>query len=531
MKQLIPIPTDLNIEKFTGAQIERMSSYIENGIIEEYPEGKKYVTQRPSFTTVSDASALGYSTRGRGIHRWRLANATYSVNYQTVYKDTTVCTKPAAAALELTASANRVYFAELGDDLGLLDVAGNKFWYSDDSTSTIFTEVAGEAFNSSKTLADGTAVLDNTLYLLANEDASTSAYIYGCDLLDMSAWTSTNFIVAYKNSDRGVYIGTHHNNIFVLGNESCEFFYNAGNPVPGSSLSARQDISYNIGCADGKSVFIDNDEVFFVGKSTTSGIGVFKLSNFQIQKISSPSLDSYLTTAIVNGGVSVMGSGLFAGGRTFYVLTLYENTSNTVIPAETIVFNTHSNTWTFWEHSATGIDEFPLVAFTKSNDVSGTYKTTGKGILSNGDIIECYDDFFPQDRTGGVLTFEALSDVADTGLAVFADDIWEDISALGDQIEMRVRVGHIDFDTRNRKFMQQLRPVCDQSEEAQTLYIKYADDNHEVFTLERELNLANANDKLTRLGQFRSRTFEIRYAGDELLRLNGLEVEVIGAGV
>lgn len=79
--------------------------------------------------------------------------------------------------------------------------------------------------------------------------------------------------------------------------------------------------------------------------------------------------------------------------------------------------------------------------------------------------------------------------------------------------------------------MHELRPVCDQSEEAQTLYVKYADDNHEVFTLERELNLANANDKLTRLGQFRSRTFEIRYAGDEMLRLNGLEVEVVGAGV
>ena len=531
MKQIIPIPTDLNIEKFSGAQIDRMSSYIENGIIDEYPEGKKYVTQRPSFTTTLDASVAGYSTRGRGIHRWRRANATYSVNYQTVYKDTTVCTKPAAAALALTASADRVYFAELGNDLGLLEVAGNKFWYSDDGTTTIFTEVTGEAFNSSKTLADGIAVLDNTLYLLANEDSTTAAYIYGCDLLDMSAWTSTNFIIAYKNSDRGVYIGKHHNNIFVLGNESCEFFYNAGNPLPGSPLSARQDISYNIGCVDGKSVFIDNDEVFFVGKSTTSGIGVFKMSNFQIEKISSPSLDSYLTTAITNGGVAVLGSGLFAGGRTFYVLTLYENTSNTVVPAETLVYNTRSKTWTFWEHSSTAIDEFPLVAFTTSNDVSGTYKTTGKGILSNGDIIECYDDFFPQDRTSGVLTFAALSNVADTGLAIFADDVFEDISSTGDQIEMKVRVGHIDFDTRNRKFMHELRAVCDQSEGAQSLYIKYADDNHETFTLERTLDLSNANDKLTRLGQFRSRTFEIRYDGDEMLRLNGLEVEVVGASV
>ena len=79
--------------------------------------------------------------------------------------------------------------------------------------------------------------------------------------------------------------------------------------------------------------------------------------------------------------------------------------------------------------------------------------------------------------------------------------------------------------------MHELRAVCDQSEDVQSLYIKYADDNHETFTLERILDLSNANDKLTRLGQFRSRTFEIRYDGDEMLRLNGLEVEVVGAGV
>ena len=68
MKAIIPIPTDLNIEKFSGASIERLSSYIENGVIEEYPEKKRYVTQRPSFTTVVDASDAAVPAKGRGVY-------------------------------------------------------------------------------------------------------------------------------------------------------------------------------------------------------------------------------------------------------------------------------------------------------------------------------------------------------------------------------------------------------------------------------------------------------------------------------
>ena len=213
---------------------------------------------------------------------------------------------------------------------------------------------------------------------------------------------------------------------------------------------------------------------------------------------------------------------MFSGCRAFYVLTLYATVSSTVVPLETLVYNTRSNTWTFWEHSSSGINEFPLVSWTQANDVSGTYITTGKGILSNGDVIECYDDFFPQDRATGVLVFEATT---------FADGVFVTTSDTGDQITLKVRVGHQNFETHNRKFMHELRPICDATEDTQTLSVSYADDNHETFITPRTINLSNANDKLTRLGQFRRRTFQLEYSGDEPLRLEGLEVEIVGAGV
>lgn len=519
-KEIIPIPTDLNIEKFDGTSITRMSSYIENGIIEEYPEGNKFVTQRPSFTTIEDASTVGgvVDATGRGIYYWKLVDNTYICNYDSVYSDSyaTVCGGFAVAG------SQRVYWAELADKLFMLDVQGNKGYYIDDGAPTTLVEIAHASFpdaTNNRTLADGCVVLDGTLYVLANVTANNNAEIWGSALNDLTTWSGTNFLTASKNTDRGVYIGLHHSNIFVLGNESVEFFYNAGNAT-GSPLSARTDISYNIGCVDGKSVFVDNDEVFFVGKSTTSGVGVFKMSGMQIEKISPPSLDSYLSSALTIEGLSVMGSGLFAGGRTFYIVTLYTTSSNVITPVETIVYNSRSSTWTFWEHASSAVAQFPLVQWTSATSLSGSTIVTGKGVLSNGDYLECYDDFYPQDRIRGTLIYES---------GVFESGVYNDIAASGDQITMKVRIGHLDFDTRNNKFMWEVRPVCDSTEASQTLIIRYADDNHSTFSTDRTVNLNNANDKLTRLGRFRSRTFEIEYSGTEPLRLQGLEVNVTPA--
>jgi hypothetical protein len=521
MKQIIPVPTTLHIEAFSGANISEMSSYIENGIIEEYADGKKYVTQRPSFTTIESAAVAGVDNAGRGIYYWRLANKLYIANYDTIYVDTygVACTGVMPAA-----GSHRLYFAELGTYLFLLDTEGNAAYVTTAAAPTVWALVSDADFPDatiSRTLADGVAILDNTLYVLANADANNQAEVWGSDLLNPSSWAPTNFIAAYKNPDKGVYIGKHHNNIFVLGNESVEFFYNAGNPT-GSPLSPKQDLSYNIGCADGRSVFIDNDEVFFVGKSTTSGLGVFKMSNFEIQKISSSSFDSFLNSAITISGMAALGSGLFAGGKTFYVLTLYSTEADTssvdiVVPQETFVFNNKTGTWSFWEHSRTTYNEFPLVQWVVANDVSGLVNNPGKGIMSNGDYIECFDDFIPQDRERGVTVFES---------GVFEDGVFADVSDTGDIIRMKIQVPHIDFGTRNRKFMHYLRPICDATSSTQTLLVRTSDDVHSPLSTARTLNLSNSDDKLTRWGQFRSRNFYMEYEGSEIIRLEGLEVEV-----
>ena len=54
----------------------------------------------------------------------------------------------------------------------------------------------------------------------------------------------------------------------------------------------------------------------------------------------------------------------------------------------------------------------------------------------------------------------------------------------------------------------------------------YSNDNHGGMGSWREVNVGNANDKLSRLGQFRSRTFDLEFSGDEALRIQALEAEV-----
>lgn len=515
-KETIAIPTNMGIEKFDGAVITRLSAYIENGVVGTFPNGNKFVTQRPSFSTIEVAADQAVDAMGRGIYFWRLVNNTYICNYDTIYVDGYTT----ALAAGITAGKDRVYWAELADKLFMLDVEGNAAYYIDDAAPTTLNTITDADFpdtSLSYTLADGCAVLDNTLYVLANLTANNAAYIYGSDLNDMTAWDGNNYITASKNSDRGVYIGKHKDNIFVLGNESLEFFYNAANEV-GSPLSARQDLSYNIGCADGQSVFIDNDDVYFVGKSSTSGLGVYRLRNFELEEISISSIDSYLTSSITNEGLSVVGSGLFTQGMLFYILTVYNGEASSMSPQETLVYNSTTGIWTFWEHSSSTVSQFPLVQWVSANDVSGANTATGKGIFSNGDWIECRDDFIPSDRSGSSGVF--VDDV-------FVSGTFSETSTLGDAIVMTILCGHNNFDTQNRKSMDQLRPVCDSTEAVQTLSLRWTDDNHVTYTTARTLDLSNANDKLTRLGPFRSRNIELSYSGSEAIRLEGLEAEVV----
>jgi len=269
---------------------------------------------------------------------------------------------------------------------------------------------------------------------------STNGEIAGSDIETPLQWDVANVITSEKEPDIGVFIGKVHDNIVILNTKTIEYFWDAGNTT-GSPLSPRDDMSFNIGCSDGKSVWIESDIVYFTGLSNSGEIGTYKISNFTPAKISKPPTDSYLTTAKVIDNISILGSGFSSGGRTYFICTLYES-GTTITPRDTLVYNLRSDTWTLWEHSYSEIDQFPLVAFTVSTSTSSS--VSGKGILSNGDYISILDDFNPQDATNalvyveGLLTATGTADISFNNATSVITSTTTDLSSFsnGDQFDV-----------------------------------------------------------------------------------------------
>ncbi len=503
MEIRIPVIPDYRINAFSGGTISELESGITNGMI-EVREGIPYLTQRPSIDIFEDASDGGAGTRGRAIHYWNDATSLYILNAGTLYKGsyaTSLSTSP-------TTGTQRCKFLEFGAVLLLLDAENDQLFTI--TTGGTVTEVVDVDFPPKDTpavgIAHGGAILNNVLYVL-DEDGD----IHGADTGDAAAWTATNFINASRSDDGGAYLGKHHDNLVAFGPSSVEFFYDAGNAT-GSPLNRRQDVSYNIGCASGTSVWEVGDRMFFVSVTAPGMLSVHTLENFQLTKISNATIDSYLTQSIVKDGFEVVGSGFAAHGHWFYLLTLHK-TPTDIDPEITLVYDAVAQKWFEWETTINDQDKFALIDWTVR--ASNTDRV-GEGIFSNGDMFTLNDDMIPLD-------------------SLLADIYWVDgyseigyvaeTSGSGTNIEMKSRTGMVDGGTHLYKFPYSLRFVGDTTPNSQTLTIKWANENSSNFNTGRSQN-TSVNATETRLGRFQRRNHEIVYAGSDVIRIESLEMRL-----
>lgn len=579
----LPAITDINIHDFNTGIVSDYSGYIKNGIILQNPADPNsyYITQRPGFDLFADPDEIAVpvtDNRGRGIYYWAEVSNLYFVNGDIVYRGGYTAPLPAT----MSDGHEKVEIAELGDEIVFVDSQNNQMWYINSAGidtllpmnfssyaanmsfagSAITTDTAsttgmtaGDRFyvsgtvsnngsytfvsetgnpnvitvsetlqaegsvattiqaynalppNNGKALAHGIEVLDQTMYVL-----DTDGQIWGSAIADARDWTdATNFITAEREEDAGVYISKIRDNIVVFGRRTIEFFYNAGN-ANGSPLSKRSDISYNLGCADPNSVWRNGDEIYFLGIDLSGRIQPYVLgSDFNLSPISNSTIVSFLTTSKSLDGIQTIGSGLSSGSNTFYVLTVYNLIASEISPTVTYVFNTSTGTWTEWEHSQTDVNNFPLVGYTITDD-----SRIGEGILSGGELVHVQDDFNPVETNSLSLYVEA--GYVGTGYAEgnIADSV----------IELIIRLPLWDAGSRDWKYCHQLRYVGEQTESSSNITIKWSDGDHTAYSAGRTIDISSDLNKLTRLGRFKSRSFELTYNGSDQLRFEGLDVDI-----
>lgn len=504
----LPVARDMKIADFSGGTITAYSSYMQNAMIDKIASDtgeRMIVTQRPAIDMVEDASATVSKLNGRGIYHWPTNSADYFINDDTIYKGGYVNTVGT-----ITSGVDRCYFFEVGARLVVVDPENNEVWTI--TSGDVLAEVVDADLPS--TISGGGAVLDGYLFLLDD-----TGVIHQSDLDDATSWDALNIIEAEREPDSGTFLGRHRDHLVAFGKSTIEFFYNAANAT-GSVLSRRQDIFYNIGCPHEQGVWEDGDVVYFLGRSQRGDYGIYEIDNFQARGISTTEFNSYLTSVYADSTFLPLLAGFAGRGHSFVAITIH-TTNGDIEPVYTFVYDRSTSLWGPWTTALTELSAlagFPVMAWTSSS--SSRY---GSGLMTNGDLITIKGTFTPID------TFSLKNYIEDEDDYVAADYIELFGVAGGANVDLVCRMGHLDSNSNKNKFAHNLEVIGDYTPNSQTLTLKWSDTDHTTFTSTRTLDTSK-REKLSRLGIYNRRTYQLEYSGSDILRLEAIECSLT-AGV
>ena len=113
----------------------------------------------------------------------------------------------------------------------------------------------------------GLQVLNEFIYVMTPE-----GQIQSCKIGDPLTWPSLQFTTADYEDDPGIALGKFLNYIVAFGTYTIQFFYDAGNPVPGISISPYINANLRIGCAFASTVQNIKNTIIWVRRDIDSAI-------------------------------------------------------------------------------------------------------------------------------------------------------------------------------------------------------------------------------------------------------------------
>ena len=376
-----------------------------------------------------------------------------------------------------------------------------------------------------------------------------NAVIYNSTLSDPTAWNALDFISANIEPGSGVAIAKAQNYLIALKSWSTEFFYDAANPV-GSPLSPVMNAFTLIGCASGDSVASIDGTIAWVSKTRQKGRAVHIMAGLEQQKVSTPDIERILNAdALTN----VYAYGVKISGHTFYVLGLKDS-------GITLVYDFTSQSWALWTSmtaqatkpctivSADGVatvtcaahgysDGDPVtiagasqaeyngtqqVRYVDANTfkfaISGSPASPATGTITATGYDETYFKFTKYVYCAGrdLVLHETTGELCEITEAVYQDS--------GKPINFVARTGKIDGDSIERKTNSQLKVIGNKI--GGIAMVRWSDDDYTTNSAYRPIDLSSEQARLSRLGSFRRRSYELRHVGNTPVQVAALELDI-----
>lgn len=470
------------------------------------------ITDTDLFSTLTDYSSIltavggvasQAKTAGRGVYYWAATDTLYFVNDDSLFSDS-------YTHIEFISSGyKKVFFTEVGTSLFITDPENSEAWLL--SSSDVLSAVTDAQFPS--TLAYGIVTLNGRVYVM-DEDG----VIYDSDADDGSSWSALDFIEAERRPDGGLFIGPHHDDIVAIGPNTIEFFTDTANPT-GSPLTRRQDIFYNVGGISGEAVWQVGDVIYFIGTEAKGSLSLFKLEKYELTKISSFGVNSYLTNLVYRSAKGVYLSGFQAQGNTYVLINPYDTDNSSYADVYyTFALDTKTG-FLYWFSSTLG----DLGDTTSLHIVDWTLRTgnsiaLGRGITSEGSVVSILDSLGAYDSSAGLYVESGY------WVSGYAEGDTSDPSV---NIPYKIRTGSEDFGSSNYKYPSDIQIRGDFPSTGTSISLSWSKTNtsDSAYISTRTLDISRRR-RLKRLGRFVRISFDIDYSNIEPIRLEELEFNV-----
>lgn len=226
----------------------------------------------PAWLTVTRPAGLGIYTASTGTTYIALTTGLYTTTGTTLTQ-VKAWDQPTAT------------FAKMLDNMVTLFIVGSGWGYTYNMTTGALTEITAFTPGGGLTFLDG--------YVIVNEQGTNK---FWHTELYADTFPGLNYYYAEANQDNIVAVFNNNDDLWILGTNTTEVWYNAGQ---GNTILARRPgILLEIGCAaPGTVAKLDNNRIAFLANSDRGQLQVVIIEGYAFNRISTFAIDQKLAQA------------------------------------------------------------------------------------------------------------------------------------------------------------------------------------------------------------------------------------------
>ncbi len=117
---------------------------------------------------------------------------------------------------------------------------------------------------------------------------------------DITTWNTLATVTASQYPDGGIGVFRYKHHLLAFGKDSVEFFNDASDPPPGSTLERTDQAFIKFGAVSPRMIQNFDDSIYWVGYGSNNSFGVWKMTGYVPEKISDIRIDQALMNALTS---------------------------------------------------------------------------------------------------------------------------------------------------------------------------------------------------------------------------------------